>query len=60
MDPIPGLRPLDEPIDVDVLNENFRWLADELATVERRLVTLSHDVDQLRAAIAATSAEPGE
>ena len=50
---IPGLRTIEDPIDVDALNDNIRFVAEAIASVEHRLLALVTEVDQLRATIAA-------
>jgi hypothetical protein len=50
---IPGLRTIEDPIDVDALNDNIRFVAEAIASVEHRLLALVTEVDQLRAAVAA-------
>ena len=50
---IPGLRTIEDPIDVDALNDNIRFVAEAIASVEHRLLALVTEVDQLRAEIAA-------
>lgn len=50
---IPGLRTIEDPIDVDALNDNIRFIAEAIASVEHRLMALVTEVDHLRAMIAA-------